>query len=342
MPTDIVIDMGSKKTVLYSNNRVLLMQPSVVTVDADTGEPLYFGDKAFLTVGRTPDTLTPVFPIAHGVIADYDIAESMLKTHMEKVFGNRVVKPRAIITLPSGLTEMQHHSVSDLAESAGGRNASTIESSLACALAVGIDFKKPQGAMIIDIGAGVTDVATISMGGISQCSNINIAGNDFDQSIVKYVKRKYKILIGTSTAEKIKIAIGSATRHEFEIALTAKGRHISSGLPTTFEMTSLEIYDAIKDQLSEILNGIKKVLQNTPPDIVGDIMNTGVYLTGGSAKLRGLDEYLQRALGTKVIVPEKPELTAVKGAALALKQPGLLKNNDFFYRSVQKLKIDLE
>ncbi|MBQ0110782.1 MAG: rod shape-determining protein [Oscillospiraceae bacterium] len=342
MPTDIVIDMGSKKTVLYSNNRVVLMQPSVVTVDAETFEPKFFGDKAQQTVGRTPDSLTPVFPIAHGVIADYEIAETMLKTYMAQVFGNRVVKPRAIITLPSGLTEMQHHSVSDVAESAGGRNASTIESPLASALALGIDFKKPKGAMIIDIGAGVTDIATISMGGISQCNTVGIAGNDFDESIVKYVKRKHKILIGPSTAEKIKMAIGSATRHDFEIALTAKGRQISSGLPTTFEMTSLEIYEAIKEHLAEILNAVKKVLQSTPPDIVGDIMKDGIYLTGGSAKLRGLDMFLENSLGAKVIVPEDPEFTAVKGAALALKTPEMLKNNDFFFRSVQKLKIDLE
>ena len=339
--TDIVIDMGSKKTVLYSGGKVVLERPSVVTVDTDTWEPIYFGEKALATVGRTPLSLTPVFPIQHGVIADYDIAEIMLKTYMSEAFGNRIVKPKVMITMPPGVTEMQHHSVSDVAEEAGGRNASTIESPLASALAFNIDFSSPKGAMVIDIGAGTTDIATLSMGGIVACDSFKTAGNDFDESIIRYVRKVHNILIGPSTAEQIKIKIASAIPHKFEIAVKAKGRHIKTGLPTMFEITSLEIYEAISDQCISILNGIRKVLEKTEPDIVADIMSDGIYLTGGSSKLNNLGTFLKNMIKTEIHLCEEPEYSAVKGAAIALQKPELLENTDYLYRSIQELKIDL-
>jgi len=339
--TDIVIDMGSKKTVLFSGGRVVLEHPSVVTVDAETAEPIYFGDKALATVGRTPDSLTPVFPIQRGVIADYDVAEEMLKTYMAEAFGNRIVKPKVMITMPTGVTEMQHHSVSDVAESAGGRSATTIESPLASALAFGVDFSQPKGSMVIDIGYGTTDIATISMGGIAACDCLKIAGGDFDESIIKYVRKEHNILIGPATAEQIKMQIGTAIPHKFEVAVTAKGRHINSGLPTTFEITSNEVYDAISDQCMTILNGIRMVIEKTPPDIVADIMSNGIFLTGGGAQLNNFTKFLQNAIKTEIKLSDEPEYTAVKGAAMALKNPKLLENTDYLYRSLQELKVDL-
>lgn len=341
MATDIVIDMGTKKTVLYSGNKIVLESPSVVTVDSKTWEPVYFGEKAFETVGRTPDTLQPVFPIKHGIIADYDIAEEMLETYMSEAFGNRIVKPEVIITMPTGVTEMQHHSVSDVAESAGGRNARTIESPLASALSFGIDFSKPMGSMVVDIGAGVTDIATISMGGIAQCSCLKSAGNDFDESIIRYVKKEYNILIGPQTAEKIKMQIGTAKKHQFEVAFAAKGRHMGTGLPTMFEISSNEVYEAIIDQCYTILNGIRSVLEKTEPDIVSDILSNGIYLTGGTSLLKGLKEFLEDAIKTEIHISKDPCHSAVLGAAVALKNPKILKNTDILYRSLQELKVDI-
>ena len=338
--TDIVIDMGSKTTKLYSAGKVVLERPSVVTVETDTWEPVYYGDKALSTVGRTPDSLTPVFPIQHGVIADYDVAEAMIKKYMSDAFGNRIVKPKVMITMPCDVTEMQHHSVSDVAESAGGRNASTIESPLASALALGVDYTKPSGSMVIDCGAGTTDIATISMGGIVASDSLKIAGNNFDDSIIRYIRKEHKILIGPTTAEQIKLKIATAIPHKFEIAIKAKGRHINTGLPTQFEVTSNEIYEAISDHLMGILNGIRKVLEKTEPDIVADIMSKGIHLTGGSAKLNNFAAFLEKAIKTKIHVAEDPFHTAVKGAMIALEKPSILENTDYLYRSIQELKID--
>ena len=340
--TDIIIDMGSKTTILYSEGKVVLEKPSVVTVDSESLEPIYFGEKALATVGRTPNSLTPIFPIKHGVIADYEVAEAMIKQYMSEAFGNRIVKPNVMITMPCGVTEMQHHSVSEVAEAAGGRNASTIESPLASALAFDVDFSKPTGSMVIDIGAGTTDIATMSMGGIGACDSLKIAGNDLDDSIIRYIRKEHKILIGPTTAEQIKIKIATAIPHKFEIAIKAKGRHINTGLPTLFEVTSNEIYEAISDHLMSILNGIRKVLEKTEPDVVADIMSNGIYLTGGTAKLNNLVSFLETAIKTKIIVSETPLYTAVKGAAIALQNPKLLENTDYMLRSIQELKINYE
>ncbi len=338
--TDIVIDMGSKTTKLFSSGKVVLEKPSVVTVETESLEPIYFGEKALATVGRTPDSLTPVFPIQHGVIADYDVAEAMIKKYMAEAFGNRIVKPKVMITMPCDVTEMQHHSVSDVAESAGGRNASTIESPLASALALGVDFSKPTGSMVIDFGAGTTDIATLSMGGIVASDSLKIAGNNLDDSIIRYIRKEKQILVGPTTAEQIKMKIATAVPHKFEVAIKAKGRHINTGLPTLFEVTSNEIYEAISDHLIAILNAIRKVLEKTEPDIVADIMSTGIHLTGGSSKLNNFTLFLEKAIKTKIHLADEPFYTAVKGAAIALQNPSLLENTDYLYRSLQELKID--
>ncbi len=310
--TDIVIDMGSKKTVLYSGKKVILEKPSVVTIDAETFEPYYFGEKALATVGRTPDSLIPVFPIKYGVIADYEVAEAMLKEYMSMAFGSRIVKPKVMITMPCGVTEMQHHSVMDVAELSGGRNASTIESPIASALAFGVDFSVPRGSMVIDIGAGTTDIATISMGGIAVSNSLKIAGNDLDEAIIKYVRREKGISIGPTTAEEIKIKAGTAIPHKFEINITAKGMRYETGLPTTFLISSNEVYEAISDHLIAILNAIRKVISDTEPDIVADILEDGIYLTGGGALLNQMQTFLQNALHTKVHLAEDPVHSAAR------------------------------
>lgn len=340
MATDIGIDLGSSKTVIFSSSKVVVELPSVVTVDAESWEPIYFGEKAKQTIGRTPDSMLSVYPIEHGVISDYDLTELMLKEYMQQAFGNNILRPRIVATLPAGLTELQHHSLSNVVEAAGGRNITVVEGPLAIAFGLGLDFSKPHGTLIVDIGAGTTDVAVISMGGIAACDSFKIASFDFDSQIIRYVRYEYNIEIGPLTAEAIKIKVGSAMKRDIEVAMVAKGRNIFSGLPESFEITSGEVYDAIDDTIKQICNAIRKVLNKTDPDLVADIMNDGMYLTGGGSKLSGFAERIADYLKIKVHQMDDPAHSVVKGAAVAIKKPELLKNIDYQMRSLKELEIE--
>jgi rod shape-determining protein MreB len=340
MATDIGIDLGSSKTVIFSSSKVVVELPSVVTVDAESWEPIYFGEKAKQTIGRTPDSMLSVYPIEHGVISDYDLTELMLKEYMQQAFGNNILRPRIIATLPAGLTELQHHSLSNVVEAAGGRNITVVEGPLAIAFGLGLDFSKPHGTLIVDNGAGTTDVAVISMGGIAACDSFKIASFDFDSQIIRYVRYEYNIEIGPLTAEAIKIKVGSAMKRDIEVAMVAKGRNIFSGLPESFEITSGEVYDAIDDTIKQICNAIRKVLNKTDPDLVADIMNDGMYLTGGGSKLSGFAERIADYLKIKVHQMDDPAHSVVKGAAVAIKKPELLKNVDYQMRSLKELEIE--
>ncbi len=340
MANDIGIDLGSSKTVIFSSSKVVLELPSVVTVDSESWEPIYYGEKAKQTIGRTPDSMLSVYPIEHGVISDYDLTELMLKDYMQQAFGNKILRPRIIATLPAGLTELQHHSLSNVVEAAGGRNITVVEGPLAIAFGLGLDFSKPHGTLIVDIGAGTTDVAVISMGGIAACDSFKTASFDFDAQIIRYVRHEYNIEIGALTAEAIKVKVGAAIKRDIEIAMVAKGRNIFSGLPESFEITSGEVYDAINDTIKQILNAIRNVLNKTDPDLVADIMNDGMYLTGGGSKLAGFAERISDFLGIKVHEMDDPAHSVVKGAAVAIKKPELLKNVDYQMRSIKELEIE--
>ena len=340
MATEIGIDLGTSKTVIFSSSKVVLELPSVVTVDAESWEPVYFGEQAKQTIGRTPESFTTVFPIEHGVISDYNIAEAMLKNYMQNAFGNRIVRPRIMATLPAGLTELQHHSLTNVLEAGGGRNISIIEGPLAVAFGLGLDFSAPHGSLIVDIGAGTTDIAVISMGRIAVCDSFKIASYDIDTHIIRYIRREYNVEVGRLTAEKIKKRIGSAIERPVEIAVVAKGRNVFSGMPESFEISSSEIYSAISEVVDSICNAIRQVLNKTDPDLVADITNDGLYLTGGGALLNGLDEYISNYTGLKVHMLEDPSHSVVKGAAVALKKPELLKNTDYQLRSIKELIIE--
>lgn len=339
MATDIGIDLGTSKTVIFSSSKIVLEMPNAVTVDSETWEPVYFGDKAKQTLGRTPDSLLCISPIEHGVIADYDIAEAMLKYYMQTAFGNKIMRPRIMATLPAGLTELQHHSLANVVEAAGGRNISVIEGPLAVAFGLGLDFSVPHGTLIVDIGAGTTDIAVISMGGIAECNSIKTASLDFDAQIIRYVRKEYNVEIGPLTAESIKIKIGAAIKRDIEVAVLAKGRNVFTGLPESFEISSAEVYDAIIDTVNVICNGIRQVLNKTNPDLVADITADGMYLTGGGSQLCGLADRISEYLGIKVHTMENPSYSVVKGAAVALKKRNLLKNINYQLRSIKELEI---
>ncbi|MCQ2448937.1 MAG: rod shape-determining protein [Clostridia bacterium] len=340
MATEIGIDLGSSKTVIFSSSQVVLEEPSVVTVDAETFEPVYFGEKAKQTLGRTPESLLCVSPIEHGIISDYDIAEAMLKNYMHQAFSNRIIRPRIMATLPAGLTELQHHSVAKVVESSGGRNISVIESPLAIACGLGVDFSKPHGTLIVDIGAGTTDIAVISMGGISVCESFKVASGDFDAQIARYIRKEYNVEVGPLMAEQVKQKIGTVLERPVEIAMIAKGRNVFTGLPEAFEITSAEIMEAIRETADTICNAIRSVLSKTDPDLVADIMADGLYLTGGGALLNGMDRLISEFVGTQVFLLDDPMHSVVRGAAVALKHPELLKNVDYQMRSIRELQID--
>lgn len=340
MATEIGIDLGTSKTVIFSSSKVVLELPSVVTVDNETWEPVYYGEKAKQTLGRTPDSLTCVSPIEHGVIADYDIAEMMLKEYMQQAFGSRIVRPRIMATLPAGLTELQHHSLANVVESGGGRNISVIESPLAVAFGLGLDFSKPHGTLIVDIGAGTTDIAVVSMGGIAVCDSFKTASNDFDAQIARYIRKEYNIEIGPLMAESIKKQIGTVVERPVEIAMVAKGRNVFTGLPESFEITSTEVFEAVKETADAICNAIRSVLLKTDPDMVADINADGLYLTGGGSLINGMDSLIADFTGTAVHTLEDPMHSVVRGAAAALKRPQLLKNVDYQMRSIKELIIE--
>lgn len=339
MATEIGIDLGSSKTVIFSSSKVVLELPSIVTVNSETWEPVYYGEKAKQTMGRTPDSLVCVSPIEHGIISDYDIAEMMLKEYMNQAFGNKILRPRIMATLPAGLTELQHHSLSNVVESGGGRDISVIEGPLAVAFGLGLDFSKPHGYLVVDIGAGTTDIAVISMGGIATCDSSKIASYDFDAQIIKYIRKEYNIEIGPLMAESIKKQIGTVVERPIEVAIVAKGRNIFTGLPESFEITSSEIFEAVKETADSICNAIRQVLTKTDPELVADIKADGLYLTGGGALINGMDKLIADYTGTAVHLLEDPTHSVVRGAAAALRNPELLKNVNYQMRSIKELEI---
>ena len=340
MANDIGIDIGSSKTVIVSSSKVLLEQPNVVTVDSETLMPVYFGEKAKQTQGRTPDSLMCVNPIERGVISDYDIAEAMLKNYMSEGFGGKILRPRIMATLPAGLTELQHHSLSNVIEGAGGRNVFIIESPLAVAFGLGIDFSTPKGTLIVDVGAGSTDVAVVSMGGIAVCESFKVASFDIDAQIIRYIRKEYNIEIGVFTAEQIKIKIGAAMKRPIEVAMVAKGQNVFTGLPESFEISAGEIYDAIIDTVDSICDSVRQVINKTDPDLVSDFITDGLFLCGGGALLSGFDKKLSEYLGIPVNLLPDPAHSVVKGAAAALKNPDMLKNVDYRMRSIKELEIE--
>ncbi len=340
MATEIGIDLGSEKTVIFSSSRIVLEQPSLVTVDAETFEPVYFGEKAKQTLGRTPDTLLCVRPIENGLIADYDVTQAMLQHYMDKAFGNKIVRPKVMATLPTGLTELQHHSLANVMAQSGGRNVSVIESPLAVAIGLEIDFQKPQGNLIVDIGAGTSDIAVLSLGGIVESDSFKCASLDFDRLIQEYVRKTYNIDIGDLTAETVKMQIGSVYPRPVEVMTIAKGSNRFNGLPVSFEISSSEIYECLHACALTICAAIRAVLERTPPELVADIQKNGLYLVGGGSRIFGMKELLESNLQTAVHTVEDPQYSVVKGAARALSHPELLKSINYQLRSLRELSVE--
>ena len=289
----------------------MLKEPSVVAYDRDTNKIKAIGEEARLMIGRTPGNIMAVRPLRQGVISDYNVTEKMLKHFIRKALGKRTFKkPRISVCVPSGVTEVEKKAVEDATYQVGAREVSIIEEPIAAAIGAGIDISKPCGNMIVDIGGGTTDIAVISLGGTVVSTSIKIAGDDFDEAIVRYMRKKHNLLIGERTAEEIKIQIGSAYRRPEVVTLDVRGRNLVTGLPKTITVTSDETEEALKEATSQIVEAVHSVLEKTPPELAADIADRGIVLTGGGCLLQGLEELIEEKTGINTMTAEDP-MTAV-------------------------------
>lgn len=309
---DIGIDLGTSSILVYIKGRgVVLKEPSVVAVNRDTNTVLAYGEDARLMLGRTPENISAVRPLRQGVISDYTLTEKMLKYFIQKAVGKRTLrKPRISVCIPSGATEVEKKAVEDAAYHAGAREVTIIEEPVAAAIGAGIDISKPQGNMIIDIGGGTADIAVIALDGPVVSESIKVAGDDFDEAILRYMRKKHNLLIGERTAEDIKINIGCASKRPENVTMEVRGRNLVTALPKTVIVSSDEIMDALLEPAMMIVNAVHNVLERTPPELAADIYERGIVMTGGGSLLYGLDKLLQEKTGINCVLAEDP-LTAV-------------------------------
>jgi rod shape-determining protein MreB len=305
---DIGIDLGTASVLVYIRGKgIVLREPSVVAIERDSDRMLAVGEEARKMLGRTPGNIVAIRPLKDGVISDYQITERMLKYFINKVTKghfSRVFKPRMVVCVPSGVTEVEKRAVKDAADQAGAGKTYLIEEPIAAAIGAGIDISKACGSMVVDIGGGTTDIAVISLGGTVVSTSIKLAGDKFDEAIMRYMRKKYNIMIGERTAEDIKINIGTAFPRPEEITMDVRGRNLISGLPRTITVTSTEIMEALEEPVTNIVESVRSVLERTPPELAADISDRGIVLTGGGALIYGLDKLLQEKTGINVILAE--------------------------------------
>ncbi len=305
---DIGIDLGTANTLVYMKGKGIVMrEPSVVAVDKKNETVMAVGSEAKEMIGRTPGSIQAMRPLKDGVIADFDVTAEMLKHFIRSAVRSTVFnRPRVIVCIPSGVTEVERRAVDEAAHSAGAKEVELIEEPMAAAIGAGLRVEDAAGSMVVDIGGGTSEVAVISLGDIVNSCSVRTAGDDFDEAIVSYIKKKYNLLIGERTAENIKISIGSAFPYEDESILEVKGRNLVDGLPKSITVSSEEIREALADPVGAIVDAIRSTLETTPPELSADIIDNGIMLTGGGALLRGLDVLINRETGMPVHVAENP------------------------------------
>ncbi len=323
---DIGIDLGTANTLVYMKGKGIIMrEPSVVAVDTKTDTVRYVGHEAKEVIGRTPGSIVAVRPLKEGVIADFDITASMLQIFIKKACGSGMfTRPRVIICIPSGVTEVERRAVREASLKAGARQVMVIEEPMAAAIGAGLPVSEATGSMVVDIGGGTSEVAVISLGGIVASRSVRVGGDAFDAAIIAYIKRKYNLLVGERTAELIKIEVGSAYKLEEENTLDIKGRNLVDGLPKNITVHSEEIREALDEPLQRIIEAVKETLERTPPELAADIIDHGIMLTGGGALLRGLDQLVSSHTGIDVHVAETPLDCVATGAGMVLDNMDLL------------------
>ncbi|GIM29687.1 rod shape-determining protein [Clostridium polyendosporum] len=329
MGTDIGIDLGTATVLVYIKNKgVVLKEPSVVAVDENSNKILAVGEEARQMIGRTPGNIVAIRPLRDGVISNYDMTEKMLTYFIEKGCGKkRILAPKVMVCVPSQATPVEKRAVINAAKNSGAKSAYLIEEPLAAAVGAGLDISKPSGNMVVDIGGGTTDIAVISLGGIVVRSSIKVAGDKFNELILRYIRNKYKLMIGERTAEDLKINIRSVLKKGRKVTMPVRGRSLITGLPDEVNITTEEIRGALQESLEVITKTIHSVLKRTPPELSADIIDNGILMTGGGALLYGLDEYIESETGVIVRVAEESVSCVAKGAGLALQNFNNLKIN---------------
>ena len=311
--TDIGIDLGTASVLVYVKGKgVVLKEPSVVAFDRNTNKIKAIGEEARLMLGRTPGNIVAVRPLRQGVISDYTVTEKMLSYFISRTVGKSLFgrKPRISVCVPSGATEVEKTAVEDATYQAGAREVSIIEEPVAAAIGAGIDIAKPCGNMIVDIGGGTADIAVISLGGVVVSNSIKVAGDDFDEAIVRFMRKKHNLLIGERTAEEIKINVGTVYKRPENLTMDVRGRNLVTGLPKTVTVTSEETEEALREPAYQIVDAVHNVLERTPPELAADISDRGIVLTGGGSLIQGLEELIEEKTGINTMTAEDP-LTAV-------------------------------
>jgi rod shape-determining protein MreB len=318
---DIAIDLGTANTVVFVRGRGIVMsEPSVVAIDQRTGEVLAVGSDAQQMIGRTPATISADRPLRHGVIADFEVTEAMLRSFMGKVMGGRFNRPRVVVCAPSGITEVERRAVEEASVAAGARHVSLIEESLAAAIGAGIEIAEPIGRMVVDVGGGTSEVAIISLGGLVVSRSQKVGGYDLDDAISSFLRTAHRMAVGTQTAEEIKLQIGSALAVAEERETFVRGRDLTSGLPREVVLTSAEVRAALEPPVAEMLAAIHSALEDCPPELAADITRHGIVLTGGGALLKGFAERVEQETGMSVVVADDPLLCVALGAGATLEE----------------------
>ena len=325
---DMGLDLGPANTLVHIKGKgIVLREPSVVAIKSDTGDVLAVGDEAKRMIGRTPGSIVAIRPMKDGVIADFDVTQAMLKYFIRKAMNTKsFVRPRVVVGVPSGVTEVEKRAVIDAAQQAGAREAYLIEEPMAAAIGAGLPVEEATGSMVVDIGGGTTEIAVISLGGIVTSCSIRIGGDEMDSSIIQYIKREYNLLIGERTAEEIKINIGTAiVNPNQDKTMDIRGRDLVSGLPKTVRIKSSEVCEALSEPVHKIVEAVKGTLEKTPPELAADVMDHGIMMTGGGSLLNSLDKLLSHETGMPVLVSEDALSCVGEGTGRSLENIELLK-----------------
>jgi rod shape-determining protein MreB len=326
--SDMGIDLGTASVLVYIRGKeIVLQEPSVVAIDRNNNKILAVGEEARMMLGRTPGNIVAIRPLRDGVISDFDITEKMLKYFIKKALGSVVFKPRVIVCVPSGVTEVEKRAVIDACNQAGAHKTYLIEEPVAAAIGAGIDLSKPQGSMIIDMGGGTTDVAVLSLGGIVVSKSIKIAGDKFDEAIVRYIRKKYNVMIGLRSAEELKIQIGAAFPEEEEKFVEVRGRNLVTGLPKNLTISSTDMLEALEETVMAIADAVHSVLERTPPELAADISEKGIIMTGGGCLLQGLHKLIAKRTGVPVYIADEAISCVALGTGKALENIDIYSNS---------------
>lgn len=320
---EIGVDLGTATVLIYVKGKgIMLREPSVIAMVRDTGEVKAVGDEAYRMLGRTPGNIVAVRPMRDGVIADYDLTEKMLKAFVRRVVTGpgRLFRPQIMVCVPSGVTEVERRAVLQATREVGARKAFLIEEPLAAAIGAGVDIAEPTGSMIVDIGGGTTDIAIISLGGIVVSESLRIAGNEFDEALIRFIRHKENLLIGDRTAEEVKMRVGAAIvrNPEDDRDIDVRGRDLINGLPKTIRVSTRDTVEALKEPIQKIADGVRRVLEQAPPELVSDVIDRGIIMTGGGSLLRNFDELLRQTTGIPVVVAENATDSVALGTGRAL------------------------